>query len=83
MFISDVRLVQGRNWDILRSVFGRIDQLLTYYELREATSLLELAMWKTKIDQLDEENFTNCDAHRIDIPGPVKDTILQYLNFRV
>jgi len=83
MFISDVRLVQGQNWDILRSAFGRIDQLLTYYEVKEATTLLELAIWKSKIDQEEEENLINRDAHRIDIPGPVRDTILQYLNFRV
>ena len=82
MFLSDKRLVQGRNWDILRSVFGRIDRVLTYYELREATALLELAIWKSKIDQVGE-NFISRDARRIDIPGPVKDTILQYLNFRV
>ena len=82
MFISDKRLVQGQNWSTLRGVFGRIDQLLTYYELREATTLLELAMWKSKIDQV-EENLINRDEYRIDIPGPVRDTILQYLNFRV
>ena len=73
MFISDVRLVQGQNWNILRSAFGRIDRLTTYYELKEATTLLELAMWKSKMDQV-EENLLNRDAHRIDIPGPVRDT---------
>jgi len=84
MFISDKRLVQGRNWDTLRSVLCRIDRVITYYEVKEATTLLELAMWKSKIDQADE-NFINIkrDACRIDIPGPVKDTIMQYLNFRV
>jgi len=82
MLISDKRLVQGRNWGTLRGVFGRMDQLLTYYELREATTLLELAIWKSKMDQV-EENLINRDAHRIDIPGPVKNNILSYLNFRV
>ena len=82
MFISDKRLVQGRNWDIMKGILGRIDQIFTYYEVKEATTLLELAMWKSKIDQA-HTNPINRDIYRIDIPGPVKNTILQYLNFRV
>lgn len=72
---------RGVNWS-LKGVLGRIDLLLTYYELKEATTLLELAMWKSKIDQANT-NRINRDVYRIDIPGPMKDTILQYLNFRV
>ena len=72
----------GGNWKIVKEVLGRIDQLLTYYELREATTLLELAMWKSKIDQVEVKHIHR-DVYRIDIPGPVKDAILQYLNFRV
>ena len=82
VFISDKRLVQGRNWDLVKGILGRIDRIINFYELKEATTLLELAIWKSKIDQT-EENLIKRDAHRIDIPGPVRDTILQYLNFRV
>ena len=82
LFVSDVIWVQSPNWIRTRGILGQIDQLLTYYELREATTLLELAMWKAKMDQV-EENLINLDVYRIDIPGPVRDTILQYLNFRV
>ena len=71
------------NWKTRREFFGRIDRLITYYELKEATTLLELAMWKAKIDQAKAKPPINRDVHRIDIPGPVKNTILQYLNFRV
>ncbi len=63
-------------------MLGQIDRLIAYYELKEATTLLELAMWKAKMDQ-SEENLINRDEYRIDIPSPVKNTILQYLNFRV
>ena len=73
---------RSSNWNRLRGVLGRIERLLTYYELKEATTLLELAMWKSKIDQAQVEHI-NRDKYRIDIPGPVQDTILQYLNFRV
>ena len=71
----------GGDWKIVKEVLGRIDRLLTYYELKEATTLLELAMWKCKVDQA-EVNPIERDEHRIDIPGPVRDTILQYLDFR-
>merc|ERR1739841_35564 len=70
-------------WKRVKEALGRIDRLITYYELRETTTLLELAMWKVKIDQAEVKHVTYRDVYRIDIPGPVKDTILQYLNFRV
>ena len=75
-------VVQGSNWVGKKRILGRIDRLITYYELKEATTLLELAMWKSKINQ-ESTNPINRDVYRIDIPGPVKHTILQYLNFRI
>ena len=58
----------------------RIVGLIRYYELKEATTLFELALWKAKIDQSDMSNpGDHRDACRVDVPGPVKDTILQYL----
>ena len=69
-------------WKRVKEALGRIDRVLTYYELKEATTLFELAIWKSKIDQA-EVKHVNKDEYRIDIPGPVKNTILQYLNFRV
>ena len=70
------------NWYIVKGILGRIDRLLTHYKLKEATTLLELAMWKSKIEQA-RVNPIKRDVYRIDIPGPVKNTILQYLDFRV
>ena len=70
-----------QNWDIIRRDFGRIARLVLYYELKEATTTFELAMWKFNLDQADatNSNNTNRAAYRMDVPGPVKDTILQYL----
>ena len=70
----------NHNWDDIRRDIGRITQLVSYYELKEATSTFELALWKFKFDQADATNTTNRAAYRIDVPGPVKDTILQYLD---
>ena len=76
LFVSRATL---HNWDDIRRDLGKITQLVSYYELKEATTTFELALWKFNLDQADENNITNRDAYRIDVPGPVKDTMLQYL----
>ena len=68
------------NWDDIRRDLGRITRLVSFHELKEATTTFELALWKSKLDQADASNTTNRTAYRIDVPGPVKDTILQYLD---
>jgi len=73
----------GDNWKVVKEPFDQIDRLITYYELKEATTFLELAMWKSKIDQAEVKHLINRIVYRIDIPGPVMNTILQYLDFRV
>ena len=83
LFVSEVESVTQRWRALVKGTLGQIDRLLTYYELKEATTLLELAMWKSKIDQVQVKPSANRDAYRNDIPGPVKSTILQYLDFRV
>ena len=82
LFVSDVESVTQR-WRALKGILGRIDRLIAYYELNEATTLFELAIWKENIDKAEARPPINRDVYRIDIPGPVKNTILQYLNFRV
>jgi len=86
VFISVVALgviFHDSIWKIVRGILGRIDRLITYHELREATTLFELALWKSKIDQADANRISSRDEYQIDIPGPVKNNILQYLDFRV
>ena len=65
-----------------RLVKQTIDEIISwirYYEIKEATTTLELALWKAKIDRVDDGEPANRDACRIEVPGPVKDIILQYL----
>ena len=57
----------------------KIVSLIAFYEIKEATTLFELALWKARIDQAATSNPANRGAVRIEVPGPVKDTILQYL----
>ena len=76
-FSPPIREARESNWNAVRQRLRKISAVITYYEMTEATSLFELALWKAKIDQ-GEEN-SDRDACRIDVPGPIKDTILQYL----
>ena len=57
----------------------KIGNLIQYYEVKEATTLVELALWKAEISQSDEEVYpTNRHAYRVEVPGPAKDLISQY-----
>jgi len=68
------------NWSTIKQCINRIVGLITYYEVREATTLFELALWKSKIDQADISSpSSDRGAYRVEVPGPVKDTVLQYL----
>jgi len=62
-----------------RALLIKIDQMISYYEMKEATTLLELGLWKAKIDKASDDDGYHREACRIEVPGPVKETILQYL----
>ena len=54
---------------------------IKYYELKEATTLFELALWKAMMDQAEKDICVrDRDACRVEVPGPVKDTIIQFLD---
>jgi len=78
--VVDSRAMRGgENWPQIRPVLDKINELVAYYELREATTLFELALWKSQIDQADKKSDASRRAHRIEVPGPIKDSILQFL----
>jgi len=52
-------------WGPIKQCLDKIVRLIRYYEIKEETTLFELA-WKAKMDH-------------VEVPGPVTDTILQYL----
>lgn len=75
-----------RNWGMVATVVELdkekltiVKGLISYYEMKEATTMFELALWKSKIDQSVDVNV-NRNAHRIEVPGPVKEVIMQYLD---
>jgi hypothetical protein len=69
----------GRNWNRGRDDLDKIIRLISRYELKEATSIFELTLWKFKLNQVDKANPIPRKKCRMDVPGPVKDIILQYL----
>jgi hypothetical protein len=78
--VVDSRAMRGgENWPQIRPVLDKINGLVVYYEVREATTLFELALWKSKIDQAADKKISDRRAHRIEVPGPVKDAIIQFL----
>jgi len=42
-------------------IMDRLQNLIQYYEVKEATSLVELALWKAKISQADEDVYHPID----------------------
>ena len=65
------------NWDTLRAILDQIVGWITYYEIKDATTQFELALWKANMNQA--TNTARREAYRIEVPGPVKNAILQYL----
>ena len=79
LFVPGAVLVLGAdsNRNTIRASLDQIVSWIKYHEIKEATTLFELALWKAEIDQ--EEHPISREAYRIEVPGPVKDTILRYL----
>ena len=54
---------------------------ISKYEVKEATDLIELAMWKAKMKESGKQSIDErleCRGN-VNVPDPVKDIILQYL----
>lgn len=84
IFISSSLVDMGRSkfWNVKKRLqLDRISKSIAYYEMKEGLTLFELALWKAKIEQAGATSPANRSACRIEVPGPVKDTILQYLPF--
>ena len=79
LFVSAQTMDRGNNWNTARENLGKLVRLISYYELKGGTSLFELALWKFKLDQVDAANPIPRKKCRMDVPGPAKDIILQYL----
>ena len=73
ILIPAASLNTSGGWSAIRA---SLDDQVPYYELKDATPIIELALWKARIGQTDDPDHEAC---RMEVPGPVKDAILQYL----
>ncbi|EJK61666.1 hypothetical protein THAOC_17804 [Thalassiosira oceanica] len=67
--------IQDTSNETARSVYDVL-QLITFHELKESSILIELAMWKSRIDG--DEARADC---RVAIPGPAKSLIMEYCGY--
>jgi hypothetical protein len=78
LFVPATAMEHGNNWENIRDILSKIERTVSCYEMKEATTIYELALWKSKLD--DAGNITaNRRDHRVTVPGPVQNTILEYL----
>ncbi|EJK52312.1 hypothetical protein THAOC_28428 [Thalassiosira oceanica] len=67
--------IQDTNLATARSVY-EVLQLIAFHELKESSILIELAVWKSKINV--DRAGADC---RVAIPGPAKSLIMEYCGF--
>ena len=84
LFVSTQSMTLGNNRSTVysstvRKDLDKIILVISYYEIKEGTSIFELALWKFKLDQVDGNDPTTRKKCRMDVPGPAKDIIMQYL----
>eukprot|EP00579_Thalassiosira_antarctica_P001140 CAMPEP_0201868694 /NCGR_PEP_ID=MMETSP0902-20130614/2475_1 /ASSEMBLY_ACC=CAM_ASM_000551 /TAXON_ID=420261 /ORGANISM="Thalassiosira antarctica, Strain CCMP982" /LENGTH=73 /DNA_ID=CAMNT_0048394061 /DNA_START=1 /DNA_END=218 /DNA_ORIENTATION=+ len=68
ILISGAALKGGKDWTTCRESLDRILGLITYYELKEATTIFELALWKAKMEEVNMTNDDNRETCRIEVP---------------
>ena len=72
---EDVLVVLDTNLETARNLY-QVLQLIAFHELKESSILIELAMWKSRIDG--DQARADC---RVTIPGPAKSLIMEYCGF--
>ena len=73
--LETARSLSGYYLETARSLH-RLLQLIAFHELKESSILIELAMWKSKIDE--DRARAEC---RLPIPDPAKSLIMEYCGF--
>eukprot|EP00571_Detonula_confervacea_P011794 CAMPEP_0172298962 /NCGR_PEP_ID=MMETSP1058-20130122/1372_1 /TAXON_ID=83371 /ORGANISM="Detonula confervacea, Strain CCMP 353" /LENGTH=206 /DNA_ID=CAMNT_0013008257 /DNA_START=51 /DNA_END=668 /DNA_ORIENTATION=- len=71
LLISFEGMGGGENWETHRERLCQICGLITYYELKEATTIIELALWKAKIEE-ERVNIDNHETYCVEVPGSAK-----------
>ena len=76
-FLVPPRCFQYDNWNETRCSLDRVLTWISYYEIRDAATVVELAFQKTGL--LSKGAETNNTDNEKEVPGPVRDLIVKYL----
>jgi hypothetical protein len=78
LFVPPSAMEEGRNWENIRTILYNVERTVFCYEMKEATTIYELALWKSKLDDVGS-NTANRKDHRVSVPEPAQNSILEYL----
>ena len=78
LFVTAQTMGGGRNWGNIREILSKMERLISKYEIQEAMSIYELALWKAYLDEAGN-SVTDWNMYCAQVPGPAKDTIIQFL----
>jgi hypothetical protein len=65
---------------VIGDIFSEIERRVSHYEMKEATTIYELALWKGYLNQAKSE-VTNRYDYCAEVPKEVKYSILEYLKY--
>ena len=68
------------DWEAIKEHFENVLTWVSYYELKEATSIIDLAMWKANIKDMGAVSIDERYACRVEVPEPARHAILQYFH---
>jgi len=67
-----------QDWDISRETLVEMLLLISSHELKEASTIIELALWKVMIGEMRGDNYdVKLKACRVEFP-PAKEAVLQF-----
>ena len=72
---SDVEDIQDTKNETVKNVYNVL-QLIAFHELKGSSIMIELAMWKSRINE--DRERADC---RVAIPGPAKSLIMEYCGY--
>mmetsp|Transcript_31006 Transcript_31006/g.65615 ORF Transcript_31006/g.65615 Transcript_31006/m.65615 type:complete len:150 (+) Transcript_31006:406-855(+) len=80
VLISGPPMDGSNDWVTCKESLNRILALIELAQLKEATTVFELALWREKMmeESVVDDGNRNRESCHIEVPGPVKDAVMQF-----
>mmetsp|Transcript_31008 Transcript_31008/g.65619 ORF Transcript_31008/g.65619 Transcript_31008/m.65619 type:complete len:158 (+) Transcript_31008:406-879(+) len=80
VLISGPPMDGSNDWVTCKESLNRILALIELAQLKEATTVFELALWREKMmeESVVDDGNRNRESCHIEVPGPVKDAVIQF-----